>query len=143
METAELLGALCRELPGLRAVAEETGEGTGLEEVLAAARRGEPVDGRLRELGLLRLLESWTARTVTMADSHSPRLPAAAEGSSPCPAWTGAGTWRSAATAARPGSAAGWSSRCPARTSRSAPSTAGRCGSADRARAVPGGGGAG
>ncbi|GAA0490997.1 hypothetical protein ABZ951_31180 [Streptomyces sp. NPDC046215] len=91
METAELLGALCRELPGLRAVAEETGEGTGLEEVLAAARRGEPVDGRLRELGLLRLLESWTARTVTMADSHSPAPPGGSGGIVSLPGMDGSG----------------------------------------------------
>ncbi|MGG8406666.1 hypothetical protein ACM614_08620, partial [Streptomyces sp. 12297] len=62
MDSAELLSALCRELPRLRAVAEETGDGNDLEEALAAARRGEPVDDRLRALGLLRLLESWTAR---------------------------------------------------------------------------------
>ncbi|ARZ66003.1 hypothetical protein M1P56_18925 [Streptomyces sp. HU2014] len=64
METSELLGVLCRELPELRAVAEETGDGDGLEEVLAAARRGEPVDERLRALGLLRLLESSTTRAA-------------------------------------------------------------------------------
>ncbi|MCD9144945.1 hypothetical protein [Streptomyces albireticuli] len=64
METSELLGVLCRELPGLRAVAEETGDGDGLEEVLAAARRGEPVTDRLRALGLLRLLESSTTRAA-------------------------------------------------------------------------------
>ncbi|MGW1764134.1 hypothetical protein ACWCQL_08595 [Streptomyces sp. NPDC002073] len=67
MDSAELLSALCRELPRLRAVAEETGDGNDLEEALAAARRGEPVDDRLRALGLLRLLESWTARAVPAA----------------------------------------------------------------------------
>ncbi|MFE2034944.1 hypothetical protein ACWC0A_06070 [Streptomyces scopuliridis] len=65
MESAELLSVLCRELPELRAVAEETGDGDRLEEALAAARRGEPVAERLRALGLLRLLESWgTTRGV-------------------------------------------------------------------------------
>lgn len=64
MESAELLGVLCRELPELRAVAEETGDGSGLEEVLAAARRGEPVTDRLRALGLLRLLESSATRAA-------------------------------------------------------------------------------
>ncbi|GAA3301237.1 hypothetical protein [Streptomyces cinereospinus] len=64
METAELLGALCRELPALREVAEEAGDGPALEETLPAARRGDPVTDRLRELGLLELLESWTARAV-------------------------------------------------------------------------------
>lgn len=64
METAELLGVLCRELPALRTVAAGTGDSQALEETLAAARRGEPVTDRLRELGLLDLLESWTARTV-------------------------------------------------------------------------------
>ncbi|MBG0854163.1 hypothetical protein I2W78_20540 [Streptomyces spinoverrucosus] len=64
METAELLGALCRELPALRAVAADTGDGQALEETLAAARRGEPVTDRLRDLGLLELLGSGTARAV-------------------------------------------------------------------------------
>ncbi|MFG3662068.1 hypothetical protein [Streptomyces sp. NPDC047706] len=64
METAELPGALCRELPALREVAAETGDGQALEDALAAARRGEPVTGRLRELGLLELLEAWTGRAV-------------------------------------------------------------------------------
>ncbi|GAB2873884.1 hypothetical protein GCM10027074_47070 [Streptomyces deserti] len=72
MDTAELLGALCRELPALRTVAEETGDGPGLEEVLAAARRGEPVTDRLRELGLLGLLESWTARQVPAGPQPPP-----------------------------------------------------------------------
>lgn len=62
MENAELLSVLCRELPELRAVADETGDGAGLEEALAAARRGEPIDERLRRLGLLRLLEARTER---------------------------------------------------------------------------------
>ncbi|MFJ3668115.1 hypothetical protein ACIPSE_16900 [Streptomyces sp. NPDC090106] len=53
MEMPELLGALCRELPGLRSAARDLGEGPAMEELLAAARRGEPVEDRLRALGLL------------------------------------------------------------------------------------------
>ncbi|MBA2807062.1 hypothetical protein E0500_006285 [Streptomyces sp. KM273126] len=64
MEMGELLGALCRELPMLREVARETGDSAGLEEALVAARRGEPVADRLRDLGLLGLLESFSARAA-------------------------------------------------------------------------------
>ncbi|WP_405734905.1 hypothetical protein OG885_24130 [Streptomyces sp. NBC_00028] len=64
METAELLGALCRQLPVLRDYARQTGDSVALEEVLAAARRGEPVVEGLRELGLLRVLEPFDARTT-------------------------------------------------------------------------------
>lgn len=71
METAELLSVLCRELPALRKVAEDTGDGRRLEEVLAAARRGEPVIERLRELGLLRLLEPGTMRAVPPPSEQS------------------------------------------------------------------------
>ncbi|WP_329337409.1 hypothetical protein OG866_23170 [Streptomyces sp. NBC_00663] len=56
METAELLGELCRQLPVLREYARQTGDSVALEEILAAARRGEPVIEGLRELGLLRVL---------------------------------------------------------------------------------------
>jgi hypothetical protein len=72
VETPELLGALCRELPELRAVAAESGDSAALEETLAAARRGEPVVARLAELGLLRLLEAPMPRQVP----QGPTVPA-------------------------------------------------------------------
>lgn len=61
---AEELGVLCRNLPELLAVATETGDRHELDEILDAARRGEPVAERLKDLGLSGLLESWTSRAV-------------------------------------------------------------------------------
>lgn len=63
MEASALLGVLCRELPRLRAVADDTGDRAALERVLRAARRGKPVVDRLRELGLLPVLTEWESRS--------------------------------------------------------------------------------
>lgn len=65
MEASTLLGLLCRELPELRAVADDTGDRAALERVLKAARRGKPILGRLRELGLLQVLTDWETRACT------------------------------------------------------------------------------
>jgi hypothetical protein len=62
MEASTLLGVLCRELPRLRAVADDTGDRAALERVLKAARRGKPILDRLRELGLLQVLTEWETR---------------------------------------------------------------------------------
>lgn len=58
-----LLGVLCRELPRLRTVADDTGDRAALERLLKAARRGKPITDRLRKLGLLQVLMDWETRT--------------------------------------------------------------------------------
>ncbi|GAB2732971.1 hypothetical protein [Streptomyces bullii] len=107
METAELLGVLCRALPELRTVAEETGDGTALEELLAAARRGEPVIDRLRQLGLLELLDTWAPRRPP-ADVRGPASPPGGGGLVALPGVDGSGH------------VAHGRYRCPARTCRRA-----------------------
>ena len=62
MDASTLLEVLCRELPRLRAVADDTGDRAALERVLKAARRGKPFLERLRELGLLQVLTTWETR---------------------------------------------------------------------------------
>jgi hypothetical protein len=91
MEASTLLGVLCRELPRLRAVADDTGDRAALERVLKAARRGKPILDRLRELGLLQVLTDWDTRAGNeggvvgvpgVGDGHVPR------GSYRCPTGT-------------------------------------------------------
>ncbi|GAA1393477.1 hypothetical protein ACFQZ4_37860 [Catellatospora coxensis] len=91
MEASTLLSVLCRELPRLRAVADDTGDRAALERVVKAARRGKPVLGQLRELGLLQVLMDWQTRTGTghgmvgvpgVGSGHVPR------GSFQCPTGT-------------------------------------------------------
>lgn len=63
MEDSTVLAVLCRELPALRAVADDTGDRAALERVLKAARRGKPILERLRQLGLLEVLTDWDTRS--------------------------------------------------------------------------------
>lgn len=91
MEESTLLGVLCRELPRLRAVADDIGHRRALEEVLKAARRGKPVVNQLRKLGLLQVLTDWETRAGT--ENGMIGLPGAggghvARGSHQCPTRT-------------------------------------------------------
>lgn len=83
------MSTLCRELPQLRAVADETGDRAALESIVAAVRRGERVIDRVNDLGLLPLLTEWQTRsaeehpTVLLPGSGPGHVPV---GSFRCPA---------------------------------------------------------
>jgi hypothetical protein len=75
MDRLELLASLCLELRELKQVAAVNGKAAELESVVAAARRGEPIEDGLRELGLLSILASSTSRGTLAEDGQASQYP--------------------------------------------------------------------
>jgi hypothetical protein len=75
MDRLELLASLCLELRELKQVAAVNGKAPELESIVEAARRGEPIEEGLRELGLLSILASSTSRGMFAEDGQARQYP--------------------------------------------------------------------